>query len=550
MSQNHTNDPVLLKLHAARVVASEKMPYLSNALFAMVPVKAVGLGTMASDAKWRLYYDPEKIMEWPVEQLAGVVLHEVGHCIRGHAERFTSMGENMRYARTFNIAGDSLINCDLRDERIPLPEGCVYVETLTEAGVEVTREMSAEQIYHLIREKAEEACTCGNQQSPQGQQGQPQQGQNGQQSQQSQQGQSGSQGEQGEQGQGEGEGEGQGEGQGQGQGEGQGQGAGQGQGQGQGSGSQQGQGGGAGGSQVDPNCPVHGGQHGHGDGEPCDGQGCGEGQGSGQGNGIGVEGWDCGSAADNIRRNYEAEGDKVDPGVDEDRGDLIRQQTAVEITNHVKNRGTVPAGLSRWAKEILEPVVDWRKELASLVRRNFAQVAGLRDYTYKRPSRRQAAMKQSGQNIILPAMRQPEPPKVAIVIDTSGSMSDEMLSWALAETQGVLRSLGSSSRAVRVITCDARAEGKRITNISQVELKGGGGTDMRVGIAEAMNGREKPDVCITISDGWTPWPDEPLKGATLIVALTDEGSASSVPSWARTVLVTPETTTDTKKRRH
>jgi predicted metal-dependent peptidase len=258
----------------------------------------------------------------------------------------------------------------------------------------------------------------------------------------------------------------------------------------------------------------------------------------GHGNGIGVEGWDCGSAADGIARDYEVEGDKVDTGVDGDRADLIRQQVAVEITNHVRNRGNVPGGYARWAKELLEPTVDWRKELASLVRRTFAQVAGLRDYTYKRPSRRQSAMRQTGQNIILPAMRQPNPPKVSIVIDTSGSMSDEMLTWALSETQGVLRSLGSAGRSIRVITCDVGAEGKRITKASDVKLKGGGGTDMRVGINEAMSQRDKPDVVMVLTDGFTPWPSEPLKGATLIVGLTDEAAAQNVPAWARKVVIT------------
>lgn len=500
------NDQVILKLHAARVVASEKQPYLSSALFAMVPIRVNGLGTLASDAKWRLYYDPIKVMEWPVEILAGVLLHEVGHCIRGHADRFKAMNERSRYAKTFNIAGDALINEDLKDDRIQLPEGCVYVDVLNNEGVAATRDMSAEQIYQLIREKQEEACTCD--------QNQPQ-NQSGDQSDQNQSGEGDDSGENGENGDGSEDSE-------------------------NGEGSQDSQNGEGEGSEKSDSsnngsgkqpCPVHDHDHsqggqGHGDGEPCDCEGT-----------INVGGWDCGSAADGIRRDYEAEGDKVDAGVDEDRGDLIRQQVAVEIQNHAKNRGHVPGGYERWAKELLNPVVDWRRELSSLIRRTFAQVAGLRDYTYQRPSRRQSAMRQSGQGVILPAMRQPNPPRVAIVIDTSGSMSDEMLTWALTETQGVLRSLGSAGRQVRVISCDAKAETQRVTSVSQITLKGGGGTDMRVGITEAMSQREKPDAVILITDGYTPYPDEPLKAATLIVALTDEGAADSVPHWARKVVV-------------
>lgn len=490
MTENITPTPdqsqVLLRLHAARVIASEKQPYLSAALFAMVPVKVDGLGTLASDAKWRLYYDPIKIMEWPVEEVAAVLLHEVGHCIRDHARRFEGTGDRKNYGRIFNIAGDALINLDLRDDRLTLPEGAVYVETLNEQGYDVTREMSAEQIYQIMKTKIEdEACTCGDNgdksddqngsQSEAGEGDKPENGDNGDQENQNENG-SGDKTEQpGDSGEESGENQNGGQG------------------------------------QPDPNCPVH--------------------------NPPTQIGWDCGSAADGVKRDYEAEGDKVDAGVDEDRGDLIRQQVAVEIRNHVRNRGTVPAGYERWAKDLLEPVVDWRKELASLVRRSFAQVAGLRDYTYKRISRRDAAMKQAGQTIILPAMRQPNPPKVSIVIDTSGSMSDDMLSWALSETQGVLRSLGSTGRQVRVISCDAKATTQRVTNIASVKLAGGGGTDMRIGITEAMSHRDKPDVVIVLTDGYTPWPDEPLKGATLIVGLTDDNAAGDVPSWARAVVV-------------
>lgn len=553
-------DQNLLKLAAARVIACEKMPYFAQALFAMVPVKVPNLieqyaaeqrrlgsnGQMlgfAADAKWRFYWDPAAVERYPVEQIAGVLLHEVGHLIRHHADRFAAMNEPARNHSAFNIAGDSLINGDLRDERIPLPDGCVYIEQLEGA----TREMSAEQIFYLLRKLQEDKCTCGKGQQDK-QDKQPSSGgkdkQEGKDKGDEQGGEQGSdpgKGDSDNPQNGDGDSDEQGNGDGKEQGDG-GNGDSDSDEQGNGEGEGEGQGGNG---QPDPNCPVHGnrkcnGNHSSdGSGDPCDGS-CDHSGGN--------QSWDCGSSSDGVKRDYEKEGDKIDPGVDEERADLIRQQTAVEIKNHVKNRGTVPAGLERWAKELLEPVIDWRRELASIVRRTYASVAGRKDYSYSRPSRRQAAMRSSGQNIILPAMRQPSPPIVGLVMDTSGSMSDDDLTWSLSEVQGVLRSIGGGSRTTRVFTCDAQVdEGKRVSNVSQVKMQGGGGTDMRVGIAAAMASHPKPDVVIVLSDGGTPWPTEPLKGATLIIGLTDETTRSNCPEWARVVLISQDVPTVGKR---
>jgi hypothetical protein len=49
---------------------------------------------------------------------------------------------------------------------------------------------------------------------------------------------------------------------------------------------------------------------------------------------------------------------------------------AQEILRHAREIGTVPAGLTRWASELLEPEVDWRRALAAEVRKAVADVTG------------------------------------------------------------------------------------------------------------------------------------------------------------------------------
>lgn len=121
-----------------------------------------------------------------------------------------------------------------------------------------------------------------------------------------------------------------------------------------------------------------------------------------------------------------------------------------------------------------------------------------------RPSRRSAALR----GIVLPSLRRPLP-RVAVVIDTSGSMGEAEIAAALGEVTGVLREVGVRGNRVTVLACDADVQAvSRVTATGQITLGGGGGTDMRVGIAAALAGPERPSVVVVLTDGLTPWPDE------------------------------------------
>jgi predicted metal-dependent peptidase len=201
------------------------------------------------------------------------------------------------------------------------------------------------------------------------------------------------------------------------------------------------------------------------------------------------------------------------------------------VIRYGKEAGSVPAGLLRWAAEILTPEVDWRKLLAAELRRAVADTAGAVDYSYRRPSRRAAAV--SG--VVLPALRRPVP-EVAVVCDTSGSMTEDLLATVLAEVEGLLRAIGLA-RQLRVLACDAAvAPAQRVTSARQVELVGGGGTDMGTGIAAASALRPRPAVTVVLTDGYTPWPAQPPKGMRVVVGLLGD-NAPEAPGWARAVRV-------------
>jgi predicted metal-dependent peptidase len=161
-----------------------------------------------------------------------------------------------------------------------------------------------------------------------------------------------------------------------------------------------------------------------------------------------------------------------------------------------------------------------------------ADVAGASDYSYRRPSRRQGQVGDG--KVVLPSLRQPAP-RVVVVVDTSGSISDTMLSQALAEVRGILEAAGQRE-GVRVLAVDAAIQScRRVFRPEQVELAGGGGTDMRVGLEAATKMRPRPDTIVVITDGYTPWPDEPPRGIRVIVAHL--GGGGDVPEWAKEVKI-------------
>ncbi|GAA1023329.1 hypothetical protein Aple_084360 [Acrocarpospora pleiomorpha] len=236
---------------------------------------------------------------------------------------------------------------------------------------------------------------------------------------------------------------------------------------------------------------------------------------------------DCGSGAHGHPSPWDAADGPARIGPVE--AEALRRHTAEAMRAHLRGRGVLPEGWQRWAEQVLEPTVDWRRMLAGAVREAVAWAGGAIDYTYRRPSRRAQALR----GVVLPSLRRPLP-RVAIVVDTSGSMGEPELASALAEVTGVLREVGVRGNRVSVLACDADVHAvSRVTAVEQVTLAGGGGTDMRVGITAALS--DRPNVVIVLTDGHTPWPDEPAS-CRLIAALIGSDPPEP-PSWAETVRI-------------
>jgi predicted metal-dependent peptidase len=111
------------KLATARLAARTKYPYFSSALLNLLPKEAPGLGTLGVTEAMVLLWDPEAVDRWTLEHLVGVLVHEVGHVLRAHAQRAKALGIvsqegrvlNNVLARVWNLAADCAINSDLKD---------------------------------------------------------------------------------------------------------------------------------------------------------------------------------------------------------------------------------------------------------------------------------------------------------------------------------------------------------------------------------------------------------------------------------------------------
>ena len=225
------------------------------------------------------------------------------------------------------------------------------------------------------------------------------------------------------------------------------------------------------------------------------------------------------------------------PGLTQARKQQLRRNTAQAVLGHQNDHGhwSVTEGLARWAQTTTAQTADWRRILAAALRRGLQRTPGAGDWTYTRPPRRP-----DDGPIIRPGTNRPAA-HIAVVIDTSGSMNRKDHEKAIAETQAILKQT-ATGQPIAVYSCDTQAHtAQTVFNTSQIQLVGGGGTDMAAGIATAAETKPRPAIIIVITDGYTPWPPTrpPQNHATVIAVLTDPDTRQTVPPW-----ITPITTTD------
>lgn len=217
----------------------------------------------------------------------------------------------------------------------------------------------------------------------------------------------------------------------------------------------------------------------------------------------------CGSAAGNP---HEIEKDIKDKGhINKTQLQRIRKEVAELAKEHEKKIGSIPLGMKILIEEVLATKpIDWRRQLAKYIRKEVELVRGLVNPTYSRLSRRQY-----NKDIIFPSYVAPKP-KVGVLIDTSGSMSQEELAMGLFQIDKVLKNICSEVSVV-VVDCVVNEvyQARKIKDI-QSKMSGGGGTDFREAIP--ILDEKGCDCVIGISDCCAVFPKDPPKASYIWVS--------------------------------
>lgn len=247
---------------------------------------------------------------------------------------------------------------------------------------------------------------------------------------------------------------------------------------------------------------------------------------------------DCGSGADGLVRGWDL-GPEGAHGLGPQERDAVRFRVAQGILGRP---GDAPAGWRRWAEKAFHPPQRWRELLGAAVRSAVSGAGPGGDYSYGRPARRSAALP----GAVLPSLRR-RPPRVTVVVDTSGSVSDAELGSALLEVAEISRAVGGRRDLVTVVSCDAAAQtAQRLCRDEDIPLVGGGGTDLRQGFATALRTWPRPDVVVVLTDGQTPWPVAKPSCRTVVGLFGRPGRWSEdsteyrrrePPDWARVVRI-------------
>jgi len=188
------------------------------------------------------------------------------------------------------------------------------------------------------------------------------------------------------------------------------------------------------------------------------------------------------------------------------KSDLQWKQAVEQAAAAAKAQGNLPGSIRKLIEQVMEPQVTWKEEL----RMSLNSVTTKDDTTWSRPNRRWLAM--TGD--YFPARVGYGAGDVAVVVDTSGSVSQKELQAFINEMSGILNDTHPEN--LWALSIDAKVHAaERLETEADLEhfyketLSGGGGTDMTKGFDWAAEEAVPLDAMIILTDGYTPFGSDP-----------------------------------------
>jgi predicted metal-dependent peptidase len=182
--------------------------------------------------------------------------------------------------------------------------------------------------------------------------------------------------------------------------------------------------------------------------------------------------------------------------------DEIREAT-MQAAN-AAGAGNTPANVARMIKELTEPKMNWRELLRQQIQSTIKT-----DYSFSRPNR-----KGWHTGAILPGMKFDETIDIAVSLDMSGSITDEMSMDFITELKGIMDEYKDYN--IKLWCFDTKVyneqdfDGYSGEDILNYEIMGGGGTDFMCNWEYMKEHDINPKKFIMFTDGypWDSWGDD------------------------------------------
>lgn len=170
-------------------------------------------------------------------------------------------------------------------------------------------------------------------------------------------------------------------------------------------------------------------------------------------------------------------------------------QVMAQAATAAKLAGKMPGHYSELVDQLINPQIDWRKEL-----RDFLTARNKDDYSWNVPNRRFIA-----QGIYMPSLYSETLGKIAVAVDTSGSVSNEELKAFMTELNGIREDFNMEADYAEFDHELQRELQLDPLDPMPTEVQGRGGTCFEV--AMQWMGNSDATLGIVFTDGEAPEPD-------------------------------------------